>query len=241
MRKTLSYFLLVTAVGLSSVALAEEVSLDELQAQIQAFMERISPPELSKDTAGEMKAGKVDVNLAAKAGSHDARLMQARLLLQQSSDDVTYLQTMSASQRLPDQYRESLAGSRALLRSLSFGDVTTEEEFLRLMAVSADLRTKAEHARQISTAAFKSVDVTVHTRKQGQEVSGYEVWYTPAAFRDGSHNLRFEKYSSPTANQLAPGNYYIWARNVNSGTEGNQSLFPIGQGKTYHDIDIDAP
>ncbi len=256
MRKMLPWFLLVTATGLSSLALAGEASLDELQTQIQACMERISPSRLGKSTAAKTKGEdedvlgtkvektrrSTDVSLGKSASSlEDTRIIQARLLLQQSSDDVKYLQTLSASQNLSEDYRKSLVLSKDMLGSLSLGEAKTESGFQRLMLVSADLRTKAEHAQRMSSAAFKSVDVTVHTRKQGQEVSGYEVWYAPAAFGDGSHDLRFEKYSSPTGNQLAPGNYLIWARNAANGTNGNRQRFPIGQGKTSHDIDIDAP
>lgn len=241
MRKPLALFLLATVVSLPAQAQSPESVLDELQTRIQSLMAKFSPAGLDEHQAEEAKAGLV---LAKGVSSKGTAVTRLRMLLQQGSDDVTYLKTLTPPQSLPAVYSENLALSSALLGSMAASNTVTDQDLYHLRAVTADLHTKAEHARLSSTsaAAFQSVKVAVHTRKQDKEVGGYEVWFVPIAYEgNSSRNRRFDQYSSPTTQSLVPGNYFLWARSVADGSTGQRQVFVIGKGKSDHEIDIAAP
>jgi hypothetical protein len=79
--------------------------------------------------------------------------------------------------------------------------------------VHSDLSAKTRFAEKNPTDPFKSVTVNVRTRKEKNELSGYEVWYSLKGLLRYPDRLRqFDQESSPTSCPLPPGNYVLWTR-----------------------------
>lgn len=233
-------------VGLGAILLAE------LQELVERMERRIRSSQVVYDEQDQGSTRTTD-NVEMSA-SKSPRAQKALLLLEQIRKNLNLLQQEHEDQLtfVPEVFSESLNLSQIALEGVYPYGETSIKDLETLSAVAADLRVKAEHVSLVDKSAstgpvFTSfagaylVEVAVHTRQQDKEVGGYEVWFAPAAFGDGSRDRRFDEYSSPTSQDLAPGNYYLWARNPANGTKGERQVFSIGQGHTSHKIDIPAP
>jgi hypothetical protein len=196
------------------------------------------------------------------AEAWDADAPVARHLLEQSSQDVSYLHVLGTSNTVPADYAESLRQHGAVLLGLLAESRLTPQGFAKLQAVAADLRTKVLHAQMAvrppppgspglppmgigggggGAGAFSPIEVRVHTYEQGTEKSGYEVWYVAAAYDDDpSRFLRFLRLSSPTSLPLIVGNYSMWAKAPNGAASAHQIL-AIGAGRPTQDLDLVVP
>lgn len=178
------------------------------------------------------------------------RFPEVRQPLKQIQNDATFLQQKwldwwgrnsrtgfyMQDARLDLYYRvlrESVRQLDQLSSNNSTGLVAT------VKSIAADLHAKAENCRHSADGLGKEINVTVHTRKGVEEVSGYEVWCAPVAlvpFKD--EHLRFPKISSPTVyKRLAPGCYAMWLEKGELKTDPVEQTIG-GHGETKFDLDL---
>ncbi|MEE8154111.1 MAG: hypothetical protein V3T53_04020 [Phycisphaerales bacterium] len=83
--------------------------------------------------------------------------------------------------------------------------------------------------RSAGGSPFRGVPVTARTLVDGNEVSGYVIYYVPKAFqvleKVDDHARRFAQLSSPAMEVLAPGNYVFWVEI--DGKRGSPTEFAV--------------
>jgi hypothetical protein len=163
-------------------------------------------------------------NAAKLEARYGERMPEIRAPLQQIRSDAEFLQQkwLDWGRRHPretpysgrnvklDRYYRSLRMAQRQLRDLL---KSREQEVLPVVqAVAADVHAKSENCRHSADGLGKEINVTVHTRRGVEEVSGYEVWCAPMAFvKYKDEHIRFPRISSPSAiRSLAPGRYGMW-------------------------------
>lgn len=81
-----------------------------------------------------------------------------------------------------------------------------------LQGLLDDLNAKLVFAKASRGSSGSEVSVTVKTIRNNKEESGFIVWFVPRAWLDTrAQYQRFDRASSPSIMDLAPGNYFIWA------------------------------
>jgi hypothetical protein len=141
-------------------------------------------------------------------------------------------------------FQRSLTDTQALLQKVpGFGDAPCKDvaclQMLQfsLAAVADDLSVKAEHCRLAGLAA--TVKTEVRTVTGEAQVPALQVFYAPAlAFSAGGQPALFPRLSSPTAEDLPPGRYMIWARDPKTGKACQPQPYKIGDGKKAITIDL---
>lgn len=140
-----------------------------------------------------------------------------------------------------DIYLSSLrADNRQLSRAKK------EKDAAKILAavrdVALDLQIKADNCRHSGDGLGKEIRVKVHTKADGREIGGYEVFYVSKGMFDvKSAHDRFPRQSSPTDEKiLCPGGYALWAR------KGGFTSEPVpmgigGHGETHLEVDIAVP
>ena len=140
-----------------------------------------------------------------------------------------------------DVYLESL---RADNRQL--GKAKKEKDAAQTLAmvrdVAFDLQIKADNCRQSGDGLGKEIRVKVHTKADGKEIGGYEVFYVSKGMFDvKSAHDRFPRQSSPTDEKiLCPGGYKLWARK-DKFTSEPVAMGIGGHGETHLEVDIPVP
>jgi hypothetical protein len=107
-----------------------------------------------------------------------------------------------------------------------------------LKEVEDDLAIKAAHCSATRGGIGDSVILTIHTKQGTSDVSGWQVLILPLC--DDSPNPipdTFAKLSSPTSKEIAPGRYFVWAKNGSH----ISSKTPVRVGDSGGDIDWDLP
>lgn len=137
-----------------------------------------------------------------------------------------------------DQYLEGLAINAKLLKEIE-KEKDYDQAVKVLRVVAADLRVKGENCRNSADGLGREVGVVVCTKNDGQEASGFEVWYVPLGMLsvEGRHR-RFDKLSSPTDRTLSPGVYALWLKRNNEASD--PVPMEIG-GKGDPEIQFDLP
>lgn len=148
-------------------------------------------------------------------------------LLSSIEQNIAFLRETARRQRsipVPDEYIRALSHDAELLSALA--DQIVNQSFdvkmlnSALLELASDLTIKANYAKSSRSAALRLVRLYVYTRKGDSELTGYEVWYVPKAWEGvNSAHRRFDKLSSPTWMDVAPGNYIIWAQKAKLTTE----------------------
>lgn len=110
--------------------------------------------------------------------------------------------------------------------------------YFSVLDASWDLEMKA---RVVKASNTDRVEVTVNTiSQQGREVHHCIVWYVPFFKDDDLHRRRFDKFSTPTTDNVPAGNWKIWTEK--SGKTGPKTPFYCGDdGHDKREIDILAP
>ena len=138
-----------------------------------------------------------------------------------------YLITLRASDRQLGQLKKENAPEKILpvLRDVAF-----------------DIQLKADNCRNSADGLGKEIRVKVHTKANGKEVGGYEVFYVSKGMLEvKSAHDRFPRQSSPTDEKiLCPGGYAFWARKQNV-TNAPVTLGIGGHGETSLDVDVEVP
>ena len=111
-----------------------------------------------------------------------------------------------------------------------------------LRDVAFDIQLKADNCRNSADGLGKEIRVKVHTKANGKEVGGYEVFYVSKGMLEvKSAHDRFPRQSSPTDEKiLCPGGYAFWARKQNV-TNAPVTLGIGGHGETSLDVDLEVP
>jgi hypothetical protein len=130
-----------------------------------------------------------------------------------------------------------------LARADGGGDNVGRKAVNLIREVALDMEAKAEHARHAADGLGKEVLVKVQTKRDGQELKGYQVWYVQRGMLDDkSFHTRFEKLSTPTEDRgLAPGRYALWARKDKNVSEPSTVRIPSQPGARSDEIDVEAP
>jgi len=143
------------------------------------------------------------------------------------------------SERFKDEYRESLGVDADLLKSVE-KENNYQKTFKVLQSVAADLKTKADNCRNSADGLGRTIQVTVRTKSEGAEKTGYEVWFAPLAMLDiEKRHDRFYKQSSPTLRTLCPGVYAMWVKKKEA-RSAPVAMTIGGDGKTAIEIDLEV-
>ncbi len=157
------------------------------------------------------------------AKRHGDRLPALREPLEQMQADARFLQrkwidwaqrnarrgTYVSDAKLDPYYR----GLEAIQRQLKEAGNHSDEALVRSVKdLAADLHAKAENCRHSGDGLGKEIRVIVRTKRDGQELGGYDVWCAPLALVEfKNEHIRFPQISSPTAlKNVAPGCYAMW-------------------------------
>jgi hypothetical protein len=164
-------------------------------------------------------------------------------VLTESSKYLQVLQEKSKDRAVPPAYAESISEDGKIIDSIRMGRRVGSTEWEQIKAVNVDLRVKAEHAEMLPEAAFDSIEVIVRTKKNGQELSNYQVWFVKEAFKnDIAKYQTFDRYSSPSSRKLPPGRYVMWSQATDgSKASGEKSPKEFGDGQAKVEIDLAAP
>lgn len=140
-----------------------------------------------------------------------------------------------------DDYLSSLRADNWQL-----GAAKKEKDAARILAllrdVAFDLQIKADNCRNSGDGLGKEIAVKVHTKADGKEIGGYEVFYvTKGMLNVKSAHDRFPRQSSPTDEKiLPPGGYALWARKKDF--TGEPVFMGIGgHGETRLEVDLAVP
>jgi hypothetical protein len=139
-----------------------------------------------------------------------------------------------------DRYLDSLRDDNWLLGGLRKEKDQTKA-IAKLRDVALDMQLKADNCRNSKDGLGKEIKVRVHTKSGGQEIGGYEVYFSSKGmFEIKSAHDRFPRQSSPTDEKiLCPGGYMIWA-SKHGFTSPPVALGIGGHGETQVDVDIDV-
>jgi len=140
-----------------------------------------------------------------------------------------------------DSYLDSLrADNRQLGRAKKEKDAAQTLAMVR--DVAFDLQIKADNCRNSGDGLGKEIRVKVHTKADGKEIGGYEVFYVSKGMFDvKSAHDRFPRQSSPTDEKiLCPGGYKLWVRK-DKFTSEPVAMGIGGHGETHLEVDISVP
>jgi hypothetical protein len=156
--------------------------------------------------------------------------------------DAWFRKHVASAQYAPgDDYLESLRGDLRLLHRVK-KPKAGEESLGLLRDVAFDLQLKGDNCRNSVDGLGKEIKVRVHTKADGKEVGGFEVYYAPKGLLDiKSAHDRFPRQSSPTDDKiLCSGRYAVWARKKRfTGDPVTQGIG--GHGETHLEVDLEVP
>jgi hypothetical protein len=159
--------------------------------------------------------------------------------------NVSFLEGIAREQpnmQIPKDYTASLNLDSRLLNSITVLSSKHPQDNKRVYEalgdVASDLQIKVAYARSALGAAFRLVQVLVHTRKGDQEIGGYQVWYVAKGWADVQDEAKpFDRLSSPTYMDLPPGNYMIWTHKGQTNSK-RQPVSLGDDGKSRREIDL---
>lgn len=139
-----------------------------------------------------------------------------------------------------DAYLASLRGDNWQLHGLK-----KEKDGAKVLAalrdVALDLQIKADNCRHSADGLGKEISVKVHTKADGREVGGYEVYFVSKGMFGvkGAYD-RFPRQSSPTDEKiLCPGGYAMWVRKKDF--TGEPVFIGLGgHGETRLEVDLEV-
>lgn len=166
-------------------------------------------------------------------------------VIDRSNERIREVAQSRPGSKIPAVYLDSLNINSDLLNLIdeSYPSRPKEkEEILNLLTdIASDMTVKAEYTRSSLGAALRLVQAVVHTKDGEQDVAGLEVWYAPKALANTpAAYQRFEKFSTPTYSELAPGNYVMWSKKGDK--IGDKVPVTLGrEGQSRVEVDLQAP
>lgn len=190
-------------------------------AQPSSAQLAVSPAEL---------AGAVRV-LALSVGALSPQQRSTRL-----ADSVTWLQNnvgRTRAENVSQDYVRSLERVAAVLAGQPSAEVVED--------ITRDLEAKVTHCKKLGVGMGGLVSMTVNTKRGGRVVSEWEVLYQ-LKFDEWLKTppRNFLRLSSPTAMNVEPGRYWIWAREANTGRTSERVLVEVA-GQTQFAVDLPVP
>ena len=140
-----------------------------------------------------------------------------------------------------DAYLVSLRADNRQLSSIKKEKDATKT-LTAVRDVAFDLQIKADNCRNSADGLGKEIRVKVHTKADGKEIGGYEVFFVSKGMFDvKSAHDRFPRQSSPTDEKiLCPGGYKLWARK-DKFTSEPVAMGIGGHGETHLEVDLSVP
>lgn len=140
----------------------------------------------------------------------------------------------------PVEYGQSLTRDAMILKSgLKARDPAVVKRILQ--TVADDLEAKIEDCERKGAALSTIIKLRVRTIRSGREVNNFQVLYLPKIMEvalDAQPDI-FPGFSSPTADNLAPGRYLFWARDPQTGKTSERMPVRVGGGMS--EIVLDLP
>jgi len=192
---------------------------------------------LEKDVASNR------VRFKRPVGTKPQQAAELRAVLTESGMHLKLLREKSTNRTVSGEYAQSITEDFAVIEKISGRREVGSTEWEQIKAVNADLRVKAEHAEILPEAAFDAIEVIVRTKKNGEELSNYQVWYVKEAFKNDTAKYQtFDRFSSPSSRKLPPGRYVMWSQATDgSKAVGEKTPKEFGDGQAKVEIDLAAP
>jgi hypothetical protein len=163
--------------------------------------------------------------------------------IERSTNIISEKWRQSHDKNVPPDYLQTIKFDSDLLRQIAEGHMSSEDTLAILRDVRDDLTTKAAHARANNGAAetlASKVEVTVKTKKSGQEVGGYLVRCNPRRYADQATPMFvFNNATSPTVRSLPPGNYKMWIEMPDGNEVSSRPITIGGNGEVSQEIVFD--
>jgi hypothetical protein len=240
-RTTLSFFLLITFVGISFQPHPRLFgqSQDALQTgDVAEIQQRLNQLQANLEDKGTLAQTAV--------ATHDYTGQDQRILARYLSISIKNAKQLNKDFKATPpsaEYERSLDDNLELLNRIEVEPDQLKKMSL-LLSVSEDIKIKATYNDK--TASKNSdVVVTAKTKRGGQEVPGLEVWYVHRGWADTPTKFkRFDRRSSPTEDKpIPPGYYYFWTQDPdNAASQGGREPIDLGDdGKSKREIDLRAP
>jgi hypothetical protein len=226
-----------TSVHVLAIPPSVEVPEKTLAQAIEAeFVKTTSWLSLLRKRVGTANEERVKV-LGSIQESSDFLHDRWRVWLKEHSKEGSKLVSSSK-----DAYWFSWYQDNNVLGTADKTDSLTKMENL-IHEVAEDMKVKADNARHSADGLGKEVLVKVHTKRNAQEINGYQVWYVQKGMLDDkSFHTRFGKLSTPTEQRgFCPGRYAMWARKDKTAGEPSTIQIPSQLGARSDDVDVDAP
>lgn len=118
------------------------------------------------------------------------RVPQVNAMLDETNGYLSVLSELSKNRSIPEAYTKSIAEDAAILKNIRKLGIIGPPQVSQIEAVNADLRVKADHAELAPATAFDAIEIIVHTKKNGQELGNYEIWYVKEAYRDDASSIK---------------------------------------------------
>lgn len=228
----------------SSVAFAQAEPVGEAKVKVSSskVFDRMDRQVELLNADLKKAPSKVEVSPSASmpATSLSGRVVS---LLKQTDSNIGVLKRIGRNKTIPTEYAASINESTSEIEALRAKSQITTRDVLLLEAINEDIHIKTVHAQSRPNAPFDSIQITVRTKRDGQETGVYEVWWVKFAHRDDPAKYKtFDRFSSPTTHPLPPGKYMMWTKATDgSGATGAKTPKEFGDGRAAVDTDLIAP
>ncbi|HVH26489.1 MAG TPA: hypothetical protein VM818_07015 [Vicinamibacterales bacterium] len=180
---------------------------------------------------------RTDLNLALGQLDIAVRSLPPVASLPRIRAAVTWLTDRAATSDpalITQEYVRSLTQLAELLRTVRRSEVIDD--------VAEELEAKVEHCRRLGIGMGGSVRLNVNTRRGGQTVAEWQVFYMLKVYEHvkGAAPVVFPTLSTPTEAVLEPGRYWLWARDPATGRTSERALVRV-IGETQLRLDLPVP
>jgi hypothetical protein len=222
----------VASTGVGSTKAATAV-FEKMDKQVDRLADEI------KRENSKVQANTVDESTSVNTSA----IFQLTTLLRQTDDNIEALKKIAKKRNIPVEYEASIEESTSQIEAIRRKDKITPHDVRLLEEINEDVRIKRMHAEARPNAPFESIKVTVHTKKNGQEMGVYQIWWVKYAYRDDPSKYKtFDKFSSPSSQPLPPGRYLMWTKATDgSQVTGEKTPKEFGDGSGEIDTDLIAP
>jgi len=141
---------------------------------------------------------------------------------------------------IPTDYLKSINNDLSALNH-AYHDTSTSNVHWLLDFVKRDLRIKNGQPSDIRGLAkvYKNIDVTVKVMRGDRQINGYNITANPEFWENSKPMYTFNKQSSPTTDNMQPGEYVFFASKKGSvsqkknGTVGSEDAISTSEVTIY--------
>jgi hypothetical protein len=223
-----------------------ECQVDKLQGNLEK--EPVAISESKSESSAKVKTSSASSAKTARISPAQmsallSRTSQLKALLKRTEKIVETLKKLSKKKNIPEEYAESIREYTRRMEILNGKETISNQDEAFLLAINADLEVKKIHAEKRPENGFDSINIVVHTKKNGGETGVYQVWWVKDAYKDEVNKYQtFDRFSTPTNRPLPPGKYLMWTK-ATDGTQTTSQKEPkeFGDGKGEVEVDLIAP